>query len=112
LSEVESEGSDEAMKSTSRPGSSMFIRHRRELVGKRGRTGNDLLKERQYVALKGFDFGILGGIVSGIVSTCARMKGSVERIPLVERGSSPSAKTNRLVRHLDHFVTTASVPTL
>ncbi len=28
-----------------------------KLVGKRGRTGDDLLEQRQHVALEGFDFG-------------------------------------------------------
>src|ERR1700683_371164 len=31
-----------------------------KLVGKRGRTGDDLLEQRQHVALEGFDFGTVG----------------------------------------------------
>ncbi len=59
LSAVESDGNDEAMKST-KPARLFDVHgHRRKLIGQSRRTGDDLLEQSQHVALQRFDLGIL-----------------------------------------------------
>ncbi len=86
-------GSEEATKSTSRAGSSMFAAMVRSSSDKRGRLGDDLLELANHVAHQRFDAGRgLRGSMSSSVSTSATMNGSVWTKRSSRTRSTPSVK--------------------
>ena len=111
LSGVDSDGSDEAMKSTSRPGSSMFIATVESSSDSVGEPATICWNSVSTLRCSASISESLGGIVSGIVVTRARMKGASCAKSASRTRSRPSANTNRLwLGILTTLCTTASVP--